>query len=369
MKATIFIEEIKAVLPKVARILPTKASLPVLENIHLSVTGSFLTLSCTDLEIGAKFKMVVKSEEGGLITIPGRLLNDFVSALTGEKASFETKEDSLLVRSEGSEAIFVGIDATEYPEMPTADQEPLLTLPRALLSEATGYISFASSSDSNRPVLTGVLIEIAADKLSLVATDGYRLSVKTFPTTAKQDLNLIIPSRFLVEANRLFGSGSDEEVNFIYDRQRSLAVLKNEEIELSSRLIEGQFPPYSNIVPASFVTRTVFNKEDLNNALRLIAVFSRDSGNIARLNFSPEGGVSVSSNASQVGSSKARFKASVEGEEVEVAFNIRYLSDFLASCKSSQVILELSGKIKPALFQEMGNETYKHIIMPVKMQN
>lgn len=347
--------------------MPSKASLQILENIYFKVEEGFLYLSCTDLEIGIKVRVVVKAEKGGFITVPGKQIADFVSAVDAEKISFELNDDSLKATTSDSEAVFVGIDAKEYPELPVVNLEPTLTFSPKALAEAVSYISFASSVDINRPVLSGVLLKVENGVSSFVATDGYRLSVKDLSINSDKPILVIVPNRFLIEAARLFNTG--DETFLYYDSERSLVVFKNQEVELSSRLIEGNFPNYQAIIPTGFVNRTVFNKEDMARGLKLISVFAKDTGNIVKMKFTPGQGIELLSNSSQTGSSQSRISASVEGEELEVAFNLRYLNDFLNSTKTSQLILELSGKIKPALFQEMGNSEYKHIIMPVKLQN
>lgn len=376
MKIELLQENLFKALSVVSRSVSAKAALPVLSHILFKATKEGLFLSATNLETGINFEVPSRVEEEGELSIPARIILEYVSMLPAGKMSLESKENQLWVRSGGYEAAIDSMASSEFPKLPVFPKEELLSFFKKDFLRAAGLVCFSAATDEGRPVLTGVKTTISKVGVVTAATDGYRLSVlklkaESLKLKEEKEMSMIIPARSLAEVARIVGEGEEkEELLFALTEERNQAIFSSDGIELSTRLIEGTFPNFEKIIPSSSRVKAQIGTEGLLKAVRAASVFARDSANIIKLKFlSKEGSVLVSANAPQVGSNSVVVEAKVDGEETEVAFNSRFLLEFLANALFSKNIeFSSEGALNPGVFKIEGEEGFIHVIMPVRVQ-
>ncbi|MFZ5365821.1 MAG: DNA polymerase III subunit beta [Patescibacteria group bacterium] len=370
MKISVLQENLSKGLSIVSRSVASKATLPVLGNILLSTDKGRLKLQGTNLETGISLLCGAKIEEEGEITIPARILVEFVSSLPPEKIDLETSKTTLRISSGFFKAEINGIASSEFPKIPSFPDKPDLTFEKEELIRALSQVDFAAASDESRPVLTGVLLKIEKEKVSLVATDGYRLSIKNLKVKEqKLEGNLLVPAKTLLEICRIAQEVSDEEkeIKMAQNPEKSQVVFDLADIELSSRLLEGEFPEFEKIIPSTSSTKAEFAKEEFLRAIKIASIFAREQANIVKLKIG-EGKMIISAESPQVGSNLGEIEAKTEGEELEIAFNFRFLLDFLNSPIGEEIIFEASSPLSPGVFKIKGDDSFLHLIMPVRIQ-
>lgn len=373
MKVQILQENLNKGLITASRIISSKAQLPILANVLLKTDNGRLQISATNLENGISLWIGSKVEKEGEITIPARVLSEVVSSLPAGKVDFEvTDNSSLTLSSGGYNARFNGISSSEFPKLPTYLPENLISLPANKLLQAINQVAFAAATDEGRPVLTGVLLKISGSSLSLVATDGYRLSVKQIelekPVT--ENVTLILPAKTLMEVSKLITEEKKEEnpiVRMGFTKEQNQVVFVFSELELFSRVIDGIFPDYEKIIPKTSTSKIFLDKESFGRAVKIVSIFARESANIVK--FKVKNGVlEMSANSPQVGDNLNSLEIKLEGDEGEIAFNFRFLQGFLTAISGSEITIEMNGPLSSGIFREVGDESFLHIIMPVRLQ-
>jgi len=376
MKLTITQAQLAYGLGVVSRAVSPRSTLPVLNNILLATDQGRLRLSATNLELGITCWIGADIEEEGSITIPARILFDLVNTLPGEKVSLSlnTHTQALNIHCGTSNFDIKGIDAQEFPPMPEPDLSKGVELNVSDFKEMIQQVSFAASSDDARPVLQGVLMEINGNDLSLAATDGFRISVRKaeISTTLATPVKVIIPARSLSELARIATDGK-QTVTMVVPPDRGQAIFHLENAELATQLIEGTFPDYRAIIPRRFETRTVISTAEFLKACKQAEIIAREGNNVIRMNLRPQEGapsaVEFSSQSEEMGSGEVVVDANIEGPELLIAFNVRYLSEVLDVIKTPNTILETTANNTPGLITPVGNDEFRHIIMPMHLGN
>ena len=353
----------------VSRAVSTRSTLPVLANVLLKTEDAGLKLTATNLEIGITYWVPGKIESDGATTVPAKLLTDYVNALQGgERVDLElTAGETLHLRAGRSESHLKGIDADEFPAIQTAGERPTTRIAQNVLRQALEETAFAAASDEARPILTGVLARFEGSTLTLAAADNYRIAVKTIPILdAVAETSVVIPARALNELARILAD-VDEPVDIVLAQARNQILFHLEGVDLVSRLIDGQFPNYQQVLPQSHTTRAVLDREELLRAVRPAALIAHESANIVKLQIEANGnaGITVSANA-EVGDHVGQVEAAVEGDGTTIAFNARYLADVLTNVDAEQFALELNGPLSPGVFRPIGDDHYVHVVMPVR---
>jgi DNA polymerase-3 subunit beta len=353
----------------VSRAVSTRSTLPVLANVLLRTEDAGLKLTATNLEIGITYWVPGKIDTDGATTVPAKLLTDYVNTLQGgEKVDLElTAGETLHLRAGRYESHLKGIDAEEFPSIQTAGERPTTRIAQNVLRRALEEVTFAAASDEARPILTGVLARFEGDTVTLAAADNYRIAVKTIPVLdAVTDTSVVIPARALNELARVLAD-VDEPVEVVLAQARNQILFHLEGVDLVSRLIDGQFPNYQQVLPQSHSTRAVLDREELLRAVRPAALIAHESANIVKLQLSPDGeaGIVVSANA-EIGDHVGQVEAAVEGDGTTIAFNARYLADVLTNVGAEQFVLELNGPLSPGVFRPVGDDQYVHVVMPVR---
>jgi len=372
MKLTVLKENLNRGLSIALKAVANRPQLPVLAHILFKTDQGRLKISSTDLETGINLWIGAKISREGSISIPAKILTEFVSSLPAGKIDLEAKDNTLELMTESSRASFNGLAATEFPKIPSVQGQPALTIEPADFTKAISQVAFAAASDETRPVLTGIYFIFKDSKLSLVATDGYRLSLKNFPKTFKlspeHDLSkgLIVPARTLQEAARITAE-ENKEIKFYLSADSNQLIFQTGDVEIITRLIEGKYPEFEKIIPAEGKIKTVIDTDEFTRIIKIAAIFARDSANIVRFKLDKEG-IEVSANTAQIGENKSVVKTKVEGGEEKIAFNSRYLLDFLSIVGSETFQLTISDSLSPGVFRSEKDETFLHIIMPVRVQ-
>lgn len=371
MQLSLLQEDLHQALALVSRFTATRAQLPVLGNVLFSAKDHVLTLSATNLEMAVSVTIGAKVESPGEITIPAKEVAEFVSYLSPGKVDLVSKgEGGVLVTSFKTESVFAAIPATDFPKLPEIQPDLLFSLKLDNLSEDIEQTAFAAAVDDTRPVLTGVRWEFTGEGYKLVATDGYRLSLKqrTFPESVKKDQLFLIPVRLLQELIRYTSTGKEASIGLTKDKHQVVFQLSG--ITFFSRLIEGDFPDYQRIVPGDPKLTVTVDKADFLQVVRQASVFARQSANVVRFKVDTDT-LTLSANSPSVGENKTMLSARVEGEEkvFEIAFNYKFILDFLAICTADTLELRFTDSLAPGVFHDAKNPHFLHLIMPVRLQD
>ncbi|MEK6256090.1 MAG: DNA polymerase III subunit beta [Chloroflexota bacterium] len=377
MKVSVLQENISQGLGIVSRAVSPRSTLPVLANVLVASDEGRLRLSATNLELGITCWIGAKIEEEGSTTVPARTFADLVNTLPSGQLDMDLtiRTHNLNVRSNGSNTDIKCIDAQEFPPMPVPDLAGSLELDIKVMKEMIRQVVFTASTDDARPVLTGVLVTVEGDKITMAAADGFRLAVRTakLSSPAEKPIHAIIPARALSELARIAGD-ADETVQMVMPAGRNQVVFRLKDIELTTQLIEGAFPEYEQIIPNGHKTRTIISTEGLLKACKQAEIFAREGSHIATLNITPsdelqEGNVQISAQSEETGSNEAVVDATVEGDPILIAFNVKFLREVLDVIKTPNISLETSAATSPGLIHPMGDDDYLHVIMPMHLGN
>jgi DNA polymerase-3 subunit beta len=369
VKLSVMQENLARGLQVVSRAVSARSTLPVLNNVLLRTEDGGLKLTATNLEIGMTYWVPGKIDVGGAITVPARLLTDIVAGLpANEKVDLELQaQDTLHIKAGRFETRVKGIDAEEFPAIPTAGDKPTTRVAQNVLRQALDEVTFAAATDEARPILTGVLAKFDGTILTLAAADNYRIAVKTMTILdAVEETSVVVPARSLHELSRIL-SESDDPIDIVLSAARNQILFHLEGVDLVSRLIDGQFPNYQQVLPKSHTTTATVDRDQLLKAVRLASLIASSSANIVKLHVGKETemGVTVSA-AADIGDNKSEVEAQVEGDGTTIAFNARYLQDVLANVSTEQFSIELNGPLSPGVFRPVGDGQYVHVVMPVK---
>lgn len=374
MKLTVLQENLHQGINVVSRFVASKAQLPVLGNVLLATDKQRLRLTATNLETGINYWVGAKVEKEGAISVPARMLAEFVNSLPADKIDIEVAENSMKLKSAGFEASLIGMQANDFPAVPTVKEKAEILLTFKNLPTAFSQVVFAAAQDEGRPVLGGVLLKIKDKRLILVATDGYRLSLKKVEGVGGIEgveafqKGLLIPAKTLGEVAKLVVEKEKQtSLGLTITPGANQVVFSLGEAEIVSRLIEGEFPDFEKIIPQKGGSRLVFDREQFLRAVKIGAIFARESANIIKLETSKKG-LRVSANAPQLGDNVSEIEAKTEGEGGKIAFNSKYLLDFVNSVEEETINLETSGPLNPGVFTAGDDSSYLHIIMPVRVQ-
>ncbi len=376
MKLTCLQENFNRGLSIVSRAVATRTTLPITNNILLATDGGRLKLVATNLEMAITCWIGAKVEEEGTITVPARLLTEFISTLPNDNISVQLSPQTkvLGLKCARFEARISGVDAKDFPPIPKVDEGAATRIEVEDLRQGIGQVVFAAATEESRPVLTGVDAQFESDALTLAAADGFRLAVCKLPISAKikEKTEVIIPARTLAELNRLIAE-QEEAVDITLNSNKSQVLFRLKNIELVSQLVQGAFPNYTQLIPQSYNTRMIVSVADFLRATKTASIFARDGSGIVRLMITPgkgstPGKLTVSARSEEIGDDVGEIDAAVEGEEAKVAFNGKYLIDVLSVLREAQVSLETTNPSSPGLLRPVGVDNYTHVVMPMFVQ-
>jgi DNA polymerase-3 subunit beta len=375
MKVTCTQADLARGLGIVGRAVAARSPLPITAHVLMKTESGRLQLSATNLEITMSCWIDASIEEEGSATAPARLLADFINTLPNDRVSITVAPRSRQVRLEcaRNEASIGGLDAEDFPPAPVVKDGIDVKIDPRALRQAIGQTVFAAATDDSRPVLTGVDTKFEGSELTLAASDGFRLSVYKLPLeTSVEATELVIPARALNELSRLLADES-EPITLRTNTAKSQVMFRLENAELVAQLIQGTFPNFNQLIPASWTSRATAEVGEFLRETRTASVFARDGSGIVRLVVTPGEGVTpgkvvISARAEEVGDNEGEIDATVEGEGVKIAFNGKYLQDVLQSLEGGQLKMETTGPSSQGVFRTVGDENYVHVIMPMFVQ-
>lgn len=368
MKVSILTENLKKGVGIAIRGISSRVQLPVLSTILISAGKDGLTLSTTDLELSFKVKVRAKVTEEGEIAIPGKLISDIISTLPLGTLEIETDKEMLIISGQGVKIEIMGQVSSEFPSLPIPVGKGMV-LDVSEFKEKIERVGVAAARDDSRPVLSGLLWIWAEKGLTLVATDGYRLGIDRLTSvtaeTVEDGQKFILPVKAMLELARVLEGGL-EKLTVEFDQTKQQVIFVTPGVEMSSRLIAGEFPPYKSVIPTEKKITVVLDREPLIEAVRRASLFAVNSANVVKLEIGEEE-IMVTARSDQMGKSQSSVAAEVEGEGVTIALNAKYLLDYLASIETESVTLETEGSLRPVVFR-LPKSDFVHVIMPVRIQ-
>ena len=359
----------------VSRAVESRPSMPVLSNVLLKTEESRLKLAAVNLSLGLGITVWIGAnvEIEGAVTLPAKVFVDLVNNLSNDRVdlTLDTVTQTMHLRCGGNKGNIKGIDAHEFPPM-VEGGEADLTIDGFQFKEMINQVAFSAASDDHRPALTGIYMQLQGEKITLAAADGYRLAVHTGALDRKFDkaLNLLIPAKSLSEVAKVISDG-DEPVYISLPGDRDIILFTIGQVEISAQLLDAKFPPFESVIPKDYSTSTVMYRSDLLAACARAEIFARDSAFSGRLYVKPPkrsgdpGEVMIVGKSQERGDNEGVLDATVEGEPVDISFNIKYLIDVLRVLPDEQVRLESKGAANPGVIRPAGRDNYLYIIMPM----
>ncbi|MBX4205018.1 MAG: DNA polymerase III subunit beta [Candidatus Doudnabacteria bacterium] len=349
----------------VSRVVGVGNPLQVLNNILVKTDQGRIKLSSTNLEIGVNTWVGGKIEEEGSLTVPARLINEYINNLPTEKVTLTSKDTTLNVEADNYHTNIKGLSSEDFPLIPQVADEPFAKIDSQEFRDALSETTWAAAINETQPEISGIYMAFEADKLRIAATDRYRLAERTAqllePATSAKEV--IIPSRTINELNKILGTGKGEVGIYFSESQ---VLFKFDETEIISRLIDGAYPDYRAIIPKEFKTQATVPREDLIHALKATALFAPDTNNI-HLEVSEDGVIKVSASSAAAGENEALVKGKVSGIANNAIFNFRYLLDCLNNLTEANVVLKMISDASPAMLVPEKRDNYLYIVMPIKV--
>jgi len=366
LKLTTKRDELVSKLSIVSRAVSTRAATQALSGILLSASGDGVALAATDGEMGLRTALQADVQGEGATLLPGRLLSELARSLGAESVEIELREAErdVEIRSGGSSFHLRALSSEDFPSLPDEQPEPL-RIPAAALAETVELVAPAASRDDMRPVLTGVLVSAAGEEMTMVATDSYRLAVKRTELEGAigGELEANIPAKALRELGRLVAGGELEEVGV--SLLANQAVFRAGAIVLNTRLIDGQFPNFRQLLPESYEHDVRLPRPEFLEVVRRVSQLAQRNAPL-RLSFAP-GELKVSASTPDVGDAEETMPAAFEGEPLEIGFNPEFLRDGIESVAGDEVVLRLISPLRPGLLQPVDNEDFRYLVMPIRL--
>jgi DNA polymerase-3 subunit beta len=377
MKISALQENLNKGLSIVGRAVPVRSTLPQASHVLLTTDEGRLKLVATDLMIATTCWIGAQIEEEGSVTVPARLLTDFVGSLPNERIDLNVGERGrqLHISCARNDATMAGMDAADFPPVPSVGDGLSLKLDSKKLRRAIAQVQFAAAADDTRPVLTGIHILAEDHELTLAAADGFRLAVHKLPLDQEvpERVEVIVPARALCEIERLIAE-EDDPVEMSFNANRSQVLFRMKSVELVATLVQGTFPNYSQLIPQSYTTKAVIDMAQFLRETRIAAIFARDGAGIVRIQLDPgedgtPGKMTISARAEEIGDHRGDIDVKLEGDPSKIAFNSKYLQDVLQALDDAkEVALETTNPSSPGVLRPLGDDNYVHVVMPMFVQ-
>lgn len=367
MNISILQENVLKALTRTGRIISVRPQLPIAGNVLLEAKNGGLSVTSTNLETSETVWVGGKVEKEGGVCAPSRLLTELISSFPAETVHFVVKDEKVHISCSRFSATIPGVSAGEFPpvEPPPKGGEKV---DKGVLTEALSLVLFAAATDEGRPLLTGIKMVSGEGITTLAATDGYRLSTKTIALSLKQPADMVIPARTLSEVVKISQEEKDAKDVIVAAMKDGQLVFSIGDTHVVTRLIAGDYPDYEKIIPKSFNTRALLEKESFARAVKSAAIFARDNANIVRFALDKQK-IVVSANTPSVGENRIEIDAKTDGEGGEIAFNSRFLLEFLSGFPGDEVLFEMTGSLNPGVFRPVKDGSHLHIIMPVRVSS
>ena len=362
MKLQVTQENLSRALGTVARVASSRSTLPILSNVLIKTENNRLCVSATNLDIAITHRIGSKIEAEGSITVPAKLMQDFVSSLPDGVINLELDSTKLKIATDQYQSTINGVSAEDFPVMPDIANGQAWSLPAKDFKQALSQVVIAASSDDARPVLTGVYFAVNSGEASLVATDSYRLAEKNLGKT-KMSSGFLVPSSAASDLLRIIND-TDTDVSITYNDQQVSFVVGD--VTLVARLIEGNYPDYKKLIPTKFETVATLSRTDFTNIAKVSSLFAKESAGSITINVDKAASsVSINAIASQLGENTASAEATVVGGG-EVTLNSRYLIEALNAFSGETIDFCFNGKLEPCVLRSKQDAGYMHLIMPLR---
>lgn len=360
MKLQVTQENLTKALNSVARVASTRATLPILANVLLKTDDNRLSIAATNLDIAITHQIGSKIAKTGAITVPARLMQDFIASLPDSVLDLELKENKLSITTDKYHSTINGISAEDFPVMPAIKGGATWKMAATELKKGLSKTVLAASNDDARPVLTGVYFNVLGGEALVAATDSYRLAEHKLGKH-RGKLNFLVPASAAADLLRIMGD-SEDVVSITHDEQQVLFQVGD--ITLVARLIEGNYPDYKKLIPTKFATVTKMRREDFINITKVSSLFARESAGSITINAEGDK-VSINAIASQLGENTAEAEAQVKGAG-GVTLNSRYLIEALNAFGGDSIEFCFNGKLEPCILRSADDSNYLHLIMPLR---
>ncbi|HZE86764.1 MAG TPA: DNA polymerase III subunit beta [Methylomirabilota bacterium] len=367
MKVTLLTNNLQKKLSFLNHGVSNKSQLPILLNLLFETTNNKLKISATDLEIGIETFLSVTIEEEGGTTIPAKTFTELINSLPDDSLTLATTNNTLEVLSKRTKSIFQTTAKEDFPTLYEEKGEKIATLGGETLAKDVSSVVFAASVDTTRPALSGILVRKEAGGFLLVATDGFRLSLKHYKVVnnTPEETSFIVPARVFKELLAMKEEKND--ITMFVSQGSNQILFEQAETTLTGRLIEAEFPNFEKIIPSDFSVSVSFDREEMQKAIKICAIFARDAANIIKFSFHKDH-ITVSSQSSALGENTVNVDATLSGEENEIAFNARYLLDIFANVEAKEMVFEMTGPLNPGVFKIKDDTSFLHLIMPIRVQ-
>lgn len=373
MKISLLSENLNQKLSFVNHAVSPRSQLPILSNLLLEAKSGKLKISATDLEIGIQVEIPANVEEEGSTTVPSKIFLELINSLPAGKITLSKKNETLEVLGTNSKSTLSTMAVDEFPKLFEEKGDRIIDIKSKDFKKDLSTVFFAASMDTGRPALSGVLIKKEDGAFTMVATDGYRLSLrkKTSGIQLKKEkneeaLSLLVPVRVIREILNL--KDEDEDLGVFVSKDKNQILFTSKDSILVGRLIEADFPNYQKIIPDDKSVSISFDKEELQKAVKICSIFARETANIVKISIK-KNKLTISANTPSVGENSVEVEGSLMGEENEIAFNARYLLELLSNIDASELVFEMTGPLNPGVFKVKDDANFLHLIMPIRIQN
>jgi DNA polymerase-3 subunit beta len=369
MQIIVLQENLQNALTYLQKAIPSKPQVPILSSILLSVSENVCTLGATDLYFGVKATIAAQIEKEGQVAVPGKEFREIIGSLPAGEIQMAFTGNTLTITTAHTHFSLQCQDCTDYPQFPQVSGEKAI-FTRNMVEVVSQLVLFSTSADQARPLLTGVLFSLDAEKTRAVATDGFRLSVCDFaPPPEQQPIQFILPSRVVSEVCRISAQMQAETVVFTVSESLKQVFIAFDSIEIYARVLEGEYPPYEKIIPASFTTQLTVAGDEVLEQVKRSTIYSRDTSNIVQCEVSPEN-LTIKATSSALGTFSGEVPSvQVAGPGGVIAFKAKYILDFLQAAKQMEIQMSMNDSLKPALFQAKELPGFRYIVMPFRVSS
>lgn len=354
-------KNLKRAIGLVEKVVSKNTSLPILQNILLKTENGRLRISATNLELGINTLVGVKIEEVGEIAVPVRIFSDFIGTVQDEKVTLITKNNTLHINTEHYKTKILGFDPKDFPIIPKIKSDTLVSIPAHSLKNSLVKVLDSMAVSEARPELAGVYIQIQNNQAIFVSTDIFRLTEVSMPAQASSSASVILPRNTVTELVRMCGDvEGDVQIKYADNQIAFIA----DDIELISRVIDGTYPPYKNVIPDKFVSRALIKKSDLESNIRLAGLFSSQISDV-KISCA-EDKLTITAQNSEKGDIETDIPVTLKNEPFELAINYRYMLDGLKHMPGNEIILEFTGTGSPLVIRPSDDKTLVYLIMPLR---
>ncbi len=373
MKIKINQNKLKEGVNIVERISNKSSSLSVLKNILIKVKKNYLNLVATDLEVGVKWWALTKTEKEGEIIIPSNIFSSFISFLPDKEVDISSSKDNLLINCDNFKTQIRGFDSEDFPIIPEVPEKRSVLIDSGVFCQSLIQIVDIPSFSTNRPEISGVFFSVKKNEMKIVATDSYRLGEKIIKlnSSSEEEFSFILPQKAAKEIIGIF-SEKEGEIKLVFGVNQVLfeipmpGKISHPQIQLFSRLVDGDYPNYEEIIPQKNETKTIINRVDFLNQIKASSIFGGKTNEV-KLKINPEKkGIEIFSESSETGEFKSFISAQMKGKKEEVSFNHKFLKEGLLSIKSPEVSFEINDSSSPGVLRPVGDSNFLYLVMPIK---